>query len=249
MHASRARENQRQASRWRPTSSNPAARDPIAFGCRRKRRAGFGRCKPRGRKRRLSSEPVNTALESGPCNKRRLERQRNMSCTMASSMGSSKNQPRRDGRSCYHQVHSRLCGTTARIDDAKTSNGVAHDAPEGSPKSPVENPALSPLTNNSPTDPALPPSPSDAGPSLTASQATPTTLPDPRSPRAADIQPLLSTASSSPRQEGRQTPVADTCWGSPGRESKPRGKRRLHELEEPDLDDAACAKRARREVG
>jgi hypothetical protein len=149
------------------------------------------------------------------------------------------------------------CGTTARIEDAKTSNGVAHSAPEAVgdlgdtsfKTEPAESPAPSPSANNSPIDPALPPSPSDAGPSLTESQATPTTPPDPPSPREADIQPLLSTATSSPRQEGRQNPVADTCWGSPGGESKPRGKRRLHDLEAPDLEEATCGKRAKREVG
>jgi hypothetical protein len=148
------------------------------------------------------------------------------------------------------------CGTTAQIKDAKTSDRVAHNALEASPKSPtasfktepVESPALAPSAN-SPTDPALPPSPSDASPSFTASQATLTTLPSPASPPEADIQPLLSTASSSPRQEGRQNLVADTFRGSSGGESKPRRKRRLHELEEPDLEDAACGKRARREVG
>ncbi|KAK3311688.1 uncharacterized protein B0T15DRAFT_499619 [Chaetomium strumarium] len=150
------------------------------------------------------------------------------------------------------------CGTTARIKDGKTSNGVAQGAPEVSPKSPtasfktepVASPAPLSSANDSPTDPALPPSPSDAGPSLTESQATPTTPPpEPPSPREADIQPLLAITSSSPRQDGRQKPVADTCWDSPGGGSKPRGKRRLHELEEPDLEEAACGKRAKREVG
>jgi hypothetical protein len=147
--------------------------------------------------------------------------------------------------------------TTAQIEDGMTSDGVELSAREVSPNprtassnpDPAERPPPPPLTNNPQTKPPLPPSPSDAGPSLTSSQATPTTPPDPPSFEAANIQPLLPTAFSSPRQEGRQEAIADVCWGSSGGESKPRGKRRPQELQESDLEDAGRAKRMRREVG
>ncbi|KAK0718953.1 hypothetical protein B0T21DRAFT_386606 [Apiosordaria backusii] len=82
------------------------------------------------------------------------------------------------------------------------------------------------------------------------SYTTPTAPPDPPSDGGVGIpQSLLFTQSSSPQQEGGQEPGADASQGSPGGKPKPRGKRRLHELEGSDIENAACVKRAKRKVG
>ncbi|AEO57171.1 hypothetical protein MYCTH_2303014 [Thermothelomyces thermophilus ATCC 42464] len=157
------------------------------------------------------------------------------------------------------------CGTAARVEDIETTDGVGYSALEWSRKppkassemepavrAPRESPTMSQsvTVNSSPTDPALPPSPSDARPSLTASQTTPTTPPDPPSDGEVDMpQPLLFTQPSSPQREGGQEPGADACRASLGGKSKPRGKRRFHELEGSDLENAAYVKRAGRELG
>jgi hypothetical protein len=151
----------------------------------------------------------------------------------------------------------RASSTAAPIEDGKISDGVGYSAWEGSPKAPtassttdpVEDPPPSPPANSCQAELPLPPSPSDVGPWLTASQATSTTPLDPPSFEEADIQPPLSTASSSPRQERRREPSADACRGSLGRDAKLRGKMRLHQLQDSDLEEIARSKRARRELG
>ncbi|KAH8744813.1 hypothetical protein F5883DRAFT_20078 [Diaporthe sp. PMI_573] len=85
---------------------------------------------------------------------------------------------------------SATCSTAARVEDIETTDGVGYSALEWSRKAPTASSEMEPAVrapresptmsqsvtaNSSSTDPALPPSPSDARPSLTASQTTPTT--------------------------------------------------------------------------
>jgi hypothetical protein len=157
---------------------------------------------------------------------------------------------------------SPLCSAAAPVEDIENTDGVGYTAAEGSQTTPAASSEIetavraprksytvSQFVSGAATDPALSPTPSNAGPSPTAPQTgTSTTPPDPPSDEVDIPQPLFFTQPSSPRRERGQEPEADTCRGSPGGKSKPRGKRRLDNLEGSDSENAPCVKRARRQV-
>ncbi|KAL2258597.1 hypothetical protein VTK26DRAFT_8046 [Humicola hyalothermophila] len=154
-------------------------------------------------------------------------------------------------------------GASARVEDIETTNGAGYSAlkwsgnastasseMEPAVKAPRESLTMSGPVNGSPTDPALPPSPGDARPLLTASQAARTTPPYPPCNGEVDIpQPLLFMQPSNPQRDGGQDLGTDACRGSQFGKSKPNGKRQLHELAGSGLEIAAVAKRAKREGG
>ncbi|KAK3904322.1 hypothetical protein C8A05DRAFT_13804, partial [Staphylotrichum tortipilum] len=145
---------------------------------------------------------------------------------------------------------SSLGGPAARSDGVGCSSAAkssrksraASSGMEPAVTVPRESPVMSQSVNDFPTEPPLPPSPTDSRPSLAASQTTPTTPPDP--PSDEEPGPLRQV-------EGSQEPITDACQGTnhPGGDPKPRGKRRLSEPEDWDLEHAPWIKRAREEAG
>ncbi|KAK4141208.1 uncharacterized protein C8A04DRAFT_39244 [Dichotomopilus funicola] len=154
------------------------------------------------------------------------------------------------------------CGTQAQTERAtheaqrnpqersRTGRTVASKIPELTANISPESSQMSHPLDASLTDSTLPPSPSDSPPSCATSQTTPKTPPNP--PRDAEVdipQSPRSPECSRPRREGAQSPPADACLQGPVGQSKPRGKRGFHELEDPGVDDALRVKQMRRDVG